>query len=97
MKKIAWRGDASSWRNFGVARTAMHITIVHTGAGEKDSNLHDKVFEICSKLELLLLLSDIVHCKRIRPLISDCSKFKTRKIHVTLKYRNDRPTTLLGT
>ena len=83
----------------GVAMRLLGVTLawpellMHTGAGETDSNLHDKVFEICSKLELLLLLSDIVHCKRIRPLISDCSKFKTRKFHVTLKYGNDTGTT----
>ena len=30
-----------------------------------------------------------MHCKRIEPLIIDSSKFKTRKIHVNLKYRYD--------
>ena len=49
----------------------------------------DKVFEICSKIEYQLLLYNIVHCKRIEPLIDDSSTFKTRRIHVTLKYRND--------
>ena len=44
---------------------------------------------MCSKIEPQLFLSDIVHCKRIGSLINDSSYFKTRKIHMTLKYRND--------
>ena len=47
------------------------------------------VFEICTKNEPQFLLLDIGHRKIIGPLNSDSSKFKTRMIHLTLKYRMD--------